>query len=81
MDPRERPQMGDLCERVEALAAALPVDLSDRVEGLELPQLSTNSSGPGSCFNERLNENQNSNGQIIREQFFRGEALTFAWLQ
>ncbi|EJD76533.1 kinase domain-containing protein [Loa loa] len=39
VDPRERPNMVDLCERVEALAAALSVDLSKPVENLELPEL------------------------------------------
>ncbi|KAM3727404.1 Cyclin-G-associated kinase [Dirofilaria immitis] len=40
VDPRERPNAEDLCERVEALAAALCIDLSKPVENLDLPQLS-----------------------------------------
>ncbi|KAL3990502.1 Protein kinase domain family protein [Acanthocheilonema viteae] len=40
VDPRMRPNTNDLCERVEALAAASGIDLSKPVESLELPQLS-----------------------------------------
>ncbi|VDO29984.1 unnamed protein product [Onchocerca flexuosa] len=41
VDPRLRPNAEDLCERVEALAAALYIDLSKPIENLELPQLPT----------------------------------------
>ncbi|VDK77063.1 unnamed protein product [Litomosoides sigmodontis] len=40
VNPRDRPNAVDLCERVEAFAAASSIDLSEPVENLELPQLS-----------------------------------------
>uniref|UniRef100_A0A183US88 Cyclin-G-associated kinase n=1 Tax=Toxocara canis TaxID=6265 RepID=A0A183US88_TOXCA len=39
VDPRRRPLASDLCERAGALAAAMGIDLTKPVEGLDLPQL------------------------------------------
>uniref|UniRef100_A0A0R3RS94 Protein kinase domain-containing protein n=1 Tax=Elaeophora elaphi TaxID=1147741 RepID=A0A0R3RS94_9BILA len=41
VNPRERPNVKDLCERIESFATASSIDLSKPVENLELPQLST----------------------------------------
>uniref|UniRef100_A0A915CHE6 Protein kinase domain-containing protein n=1 Tax=Parascaris univalens TaxID=6257 RepID=A0A915CHE6_PARUN len=44
VDPRRRPLASDLCERAGALAAAMGVDLTKPVEGLDLPQLAPTAS-------------------------------------
>ncbi|VIO89134.1 Uncharacterized protein BM_BM12611 [Brugia malayi] len=68
VDPRERPNMEDLCERVEALATALSIDLSKPVENLELLQLSTCCSSGQSQIEPSVNERGKSSKPNISKR-------------
>ncbi|VDM98156.1 unnamed protein product [Thelazia callipaeda] len=61
VDPRERPLINDLCERIEKLAVTLAVDLSKPIENLQLPLLSPVSSNHGQLLTEsHRNERERS---------------------
>ncbi|VDM11208.1 unnamed protein product, partial [Wuchereria bancrofti] len=68
IDPRERLNMEDLCERVEVLATALSIDLLKPVENLELPQLSTSCSSGLSQVEPSLNERGKSSKPNISKR-------------